>query len=101
MTGVELHRAELLRVSPARAHERDRPVDLLGQLLVALPGRAAGHEVLVPGVRLAQVGVTAAGQGPAQVQGGRRAVIRLEQPARVRCPGFWCELDAVDRVTAV
>ena len=101
VAGVELHRAELPGVGPARVHERDRPVDLVRQLLIALPGRAAGHEVLVPGVHLAQVGIAAAGQGPAQVQRGRRAVIRLQQPARVRRPGRGGELDAVDRVAPV
>ncbi len=40
VAGVELHRAELPRVSPARVHERDRPVNLARQLLVALPGQA-------------------------------------------------------------
>ena len=81
VAGVELHRAELPGIGTAGVHERDRPVDLVRQPLVALPRRAAGHEVLVPGVHLAQVGVAAAGQGPAQVQRGRRAVIRLQQPA--------------------
>jgi hypothetical protein len=70
VAGVELHRAELLGVGSAGVHERDGPVDLLGQPLVALPGRAAGHEVLVPGVDLAQVGVPAAGEGAAHVQRG-------------------------------
>jgi len=101
MAGVELHRTELPGVSPARVHERDRPVDLVRQLLIALPGRTAGHEVLVPGVHLAQVGVAAAGQGPAQVQGGRRAVIRLKQAARVRRPRRGRGLDAVDRIAPV
>ena len=101
VAGVELHRTELPGVSPARVHERDRPVDLVRQLLIALPGRTAGHEVLVPGVHLAQVGVAATGEGPAQVQGGRRAVIRLEQPARVRRPRRGGELDAVDRIAPV
>ena len=38
VAGVELHRTELPGVSPARVHERDRPVDLVRQLLIALPG---------------------------------------------------------------
>ena len=37
MAGVELYRPELFGVSPARVHERDRPVDLLRHLLLALP----------------------------------------------------------------
>ena len=92
---------ELPWVGPARVHERDRSVDLVRELLVALPGRAAGHEVLVPGVHLAQVGVAAAGERPAQVQRRRRAVIRLEQPPGVGRPRLGGELDAVDRVAPV
>ena len=57
---VELHAVELLRVIVAGLHERERTIDLAGELLVALPGRALRHEVLVPGVRLVEVGVAAA-----------------------------------------
>ena len=59
VAGVELDPVELLRVGPAGVHERQRAVDLAGQPLVALPGRDSAHEVLVPGVDLAQVGVAA------------------------------------------
>ncbi len=101
MAGVELHGAELFRVSSAGMHEGNRPVDLARQPLIALPGRAAGHEVLVPGMDLAKVGVPAAGEGPAHVQRDRRAVIRVQQPARVRRPGPGGELDPVHRVAPV
>ena len=39
-------------VDPARGHERERALDLGGDLLVALPLRRARDEVLVPGVHL-------------------------------------------------
>ena len=101
VAGVELHRAELVGIGPAGVHERDGPVDLVGQLLVALPGRAGRHEVLVPGVDLAQVGVPAAGEGAAHVQRGRRAVVGVEQAVRVRRAGRGGELEPVHRVTPV
>ena len=62
---VELDAVELLRVDAAGVHERERAVDLAGELLVALPGRALRDEVLVPGVRLVQVGVAAVRERPA------------------------------------
>ena len=102
MAGVELDRVELLRVGAAGPHEGQRPVDLARQPLVALAGRAGSRdEVLVPGVDLAQVGVAARGERPAQVQRHRRAVVGAQQPAGVGRAGLRGELEAVDRVAAV
>src|SRR3954452_8471215 len=77
---VELDPVELLRVSPARLHEGERTVDFPGKLLVALPSRALRYEVLIPALRLVQVGESAVRERSAKVQGHGRAVVRLEQP---------------------
>ncbi|MGX1269451.1 hypothetical protein RKD18_002645 [Streptomyces phaeoluteigriseus] len=99
--GVELDGLELLRVGPAGVHEVERLVDLAGQLLVALAGRGRLDEVLVPGVDLAQVGVTAGGEGADQVQRGGGRVVHPLQALGVRDAGGLVEVEAVDRVTAV
>ena len=96
--GVELDGAELLRVGPAGVHEVQRVVDLAGELLVALPGRGRLHEVLVPGVHLAQVGVAAGGEGAHQVQRRGGGVVHPLQPLGVRDAGRLGEVEAVDRV---
>src|SRR6202046_2646811 len=62
VAGVQLNRAQLIGVGAACPHERQRPGDLPGQPLVPLPGRALRDEVLVPGMHLVQVGVTAGGE---------------------------------------
>jgi hypothetical protein len=98
---VELHPMELLRVSAAGLHERKRAIDLAGELLVALPGRALRHEVLIPGVRLVEVGVPAACERPAHVQSPSRAVVRLEQPRRIGSPRLGCELEVVHSIAAI
>ena len=74
---------ELLGVGAAGVHERQRAVDLAGEPLVALPGRALGDEVLVPGVHLVQVGVAAAGERAAQVERHRGGVVGPQQPLGV------------------
>ena len=101
VTGVELHRPQLFRLRAAGPHEGQCPVDLAGQPLVALAGRALGDEVLVPGVHLAQVRVAARGECAAQVQRDRRAVIGTQQPGRVGRAVGRGEIEAVDRVAAV
>jgi hypothetical protein len=99
--GVELDGLELLRVGPAGLHEVQRLVDLARQLLVALPGRRGLHEVLVPGVHLAQVGVAAGGEGADQVERGGGGVVHPLQALGVRDAGLLVEGEAVDRVAAV
>lgn len=101
MGGVELDGLELLRVGAAGPHEVQRVVDLARQLLVALPGRGGLHEVLVPGVHLAQIGVAAGGEGAHQVERGGGGVVHPLQALGVRDAGLLVEVEAVDRVTAV
>ena len=101
VAGVELHPVELLRVSAAGLHERERTIDLAGELLVALPGRALRHEVLIPGVRLVEVGVAAAGERPAEVQSPGGAVVRLQQSRRVGSPRLGCELEVVHGIASI
>ena len=86
VAGVELDRAELGRIGPAGVHEGQRAVDLAGQGLVPPPCRAGRHEVGVPRVHLAQVGVAALGERTAQVERGRRVVAGAQHPLRVRGP---------------
>ena len=53
VAGVEVDLVELRldsRVDAARLHEAQGPVDLVGELLVALALAAAGDELLVPRV---------------------------------------------------
>ena len=99
--GEELDGLELLRVGPAGVHEVQRLVDLAGELLVALAGRGRLHEVLVPGVHLAQVGVAAGGEGADQVERGGGGVVHPLQALGVRDAGRLVEVEAVDRVAAV
>ena len=101
MAGVELHGPQLVGIGAARPHEGQRPVDLPGQPLVALPGRAGPDEVLVPGVDLVQVGVAAGGEGAALVQRHGGAVVGAQQAVRVGRAGLGGEVEAVDRVAAV
>lgn len=99
--GVELDGLELLRVRAAGPHEVQRAVDLARELLVALAGRGRLHEVLVPGVHLAQVRVTAGGEGADQVERGRGRVVHPLQALGVRDAGLLVEGEAVDRVASV
>ena len=101
VAGVELDPVELLRVGAARLHERQRPIDLVGKLLVAPPGRALRHEVLVPSVHLVQVGIAAIRERAGEVQGDRRAVVRVQQPRGVGTARLGRELEAVHRLAAV
>ena len=101
VAGVQLYGAQLLRVRAAGVHESEGPVDLAHQPLVVLARRAGPDEVLVPGVRPAQVRETAGCVGPAQVERDRGAVVSAQQPIRVRRPGLRGEVEAVDGVAAV
>ena len=101
VAGVEVDAVELVGVGADRLHEGQRPVDLAGQLLVALADRRLADEVGVPGVHLAQVGVAAGDEGADQVQRRGGGVVDLDQPLRVGHPGLGGEVEAVDRVAAV
>ncbi len=92
---------ELLRVRAARLQEGQRVVDVPGQALVPLADRRAGHEVPVPLVHLAQVGVAAGGEGADQVERRGGGVVHPLEPLRVRRAGLGGELQAVDRIPTV
>jgi hypothetical protein len=59
-----------LGVHPGGPHEAQRPVDLVRELLVALPDRARRDELLVPGVHPVECGEAALGERPHEVEGG-------------------------------
>ena len=83
MAGVDVDLAEVgvrLGVHAGGAHEPQRPVDLAGELVVALAGRARRHELLVPGVDPVERGEPALGERAHEVQRGRRLVVRLHEP---------------------
>ncbi len=101
VAGVEVDPVELVGVGADGLHEGERPVDLLAELLVAPADRRAAHEVGVPGVHLAQVGVPTGDERADEVQRGRGRVVDLDQPLRVGDPGLRGEVEAVDGVAAV
>ena len=101
MARVEVDPVELVGVGADRVHEAHRPVDLLRQLLVARPDRRVAHEVGVPGVHLAQVGVAAGDERTHEVQRRRGRVVDLEQPRGVVATRLGRERVAVDRVAPV
>ena len=101
MAGVEVDPVELVGVGADRGHEAHRPVDLVGDLLVALADRRADDEVGVPGVDLAQVGVAAGDERAHEVQRRGAGVVGLDQPLRVGDAGLGGEVEAVDGVAAV
>ncbi len=70
-------------VDAAGAHEGERPVDLGGDGLVALALGAGCDELLGPGVHAGEVGETALGERPEQVQRGGRLVVGLHEPVGV------------------
>ena len=73
-------------VDPAGVHEAQGAVDALGDVLEAAALGGAGHELLVPGVDLAEVGETALGEGPQQIEGGHGLLVGGDQPGRGRAP---------------
>ena len=101
VAGVEVDAVELVGVGPDRLHEVQRAVDLGGHLLVAAADLGAEHEVGVPGVHLAQVGVPAGDEGAHEVQRRGRRVVDLHEPLRVRDARGLVEVEAVDGVAAV
>ena len=101
VAGVELDGPQLVRVGAAGPHERQRAVDLAGQPLVALTGRALPDEVLVPRVHLMQVGVAASGERAAQVQRDGGAVVGAQHPVRVVHARLRREVESVDGIAPV
>ena len=78
---VQLRRVR--EVDPAGTHEADRPLDLRGDDLVALPFRRARDELLVPHLHLRQVGEAALREGAQQIERGRGLVVGLDHPLRI------------------
>ena len=70
------------------------------RLLVAPALGAGGDELLVPLVDPAEVGEAALGEGPQQVQRGRRLVVGLQQALRAGDRAAAVEGDVVDHVAA-
>ena len=101
VAGVEVDAVELVGVGADRLHEVERAVDLGRHLLVLAAHLGTEHEVGVPGVHLAQVGVPAGDEGAHEVQRRRRRVVDLHEPLRVVGAGLGGELEAVDGVAAV
>ncbi len=90
MTGPEVDLLQGLlaaQVDPAGAHEAHGPLDLPGDGVVAPAFAAGGHELLVPGVHLGEVGEAALGEGPEQVQRGGGLVVGGEQAGGIRRAG--------------
>ncbi len=100
--GVEVHlvKGGRLHVDAARLHEAQGALDLGRDGLVAPALGARGHELLVPGMDLAQVGEAPLGEGPQQVQRGRRLVVGGEEPLRVGRSGRGSRHEVVHAVAA-
>ena len=92
---------ELVGVGADRLHEREGAVDVVGHRLVLLAGRGLAHEVGVPRVHLAQVGVATGDEGAHEVQRRRGRVVDVDEPLRVVGAGVGGEVEAVDGVAAV
>ena len=90
----------VLGVDAAGAHEAQRPVDLAGDVVVALALRARRDELLVPRVDAAEGGEAALGERPQQVQRRRRLVVRLDEAVRVGHPHVGERARVVDDVAA-
>ena len=73
----------VLDLDPAGAHELEGTVDVVGELLVAPSLGARRHELLGPRVHPGEIGETALGERPYQVQCGRRLVVRLDESVGV------------------
>src|SRR5487761_1120838 len=103
MAGPEVHlvQADLTaEVDPAGPHEAKRPLDLRRDGLVTLALPAGADELLVPCVDLGQVGESALGEGPQQVERRRRLVVRREETGRIWGAGLDGRGVVVDQVPA-
>jgi hypothetical protein len=88
------------QVDAAGLHEAQGPLDAVGDDRVAAAGRAAGDELLVPGVDPVQVGEPALGEGAHQVQRGGRLVVGPADPLGVGAAAVRVGGQAVDDVAA-
>ena len=89
-----------LDLDAAGPHEPERTVDLAGELFVPLAFRARRHELLCPRVHPGEVGETALGERPQQVQGRGRLVVRLHEAFGIRDASGFGRRRVVDDVAA-
>ena len=99
--GVELDALELLRVGAAGLHEGQRAVDVGGETVVELPGRRLAHEVLVPRVHLAQVGVATLRECTDEVECRAGGVVGAHHARGVGATRRSVEGDLVDGIAEV
>ena len=86
--GVEVDLVDggrLREVDAAGRHEPQRRRDAVGDGAVTLAFGRGADELLVPGMDPGEVGETALGEGPEQVQSLRALLVRLDHPLRIRC----------------
>ena len=100
MGRIQVNVAQRLKVDASGSHELNRPVDVLGQRLVACVGRIR-HETLIPAVHLAQVGVATLREGADQIQRRGRVVVQRQKTLRVGFACFGRELEGVHGVATV
>ena len=97
--GAKLRRP--LRREAAGAHEAQALGDMLGKLLVAMPGGAVLDEAEIPPMHVIEIGVAALREGAQQIERRRRLPVGHQHALRVRRARFLGELDAVDDVAAI
>ena len=90
-----------LRGEPAGAHEAQALGDMLGELLIAMPGRAVLDEAEIPPVHVIEIGVAALRERAQQIERRRRLPVGHQHALRVGRARFLGELDAVDDVAAI
>ena len=88
-------------VEPDGAHEAQGLGDVLGDLLVAVPGRAVLDEAEIPPMHMLEIGVAALREGAQQVERCRRLPIGHQHAMRIGNARGLGELDAVDDVAAI
>ncbi len=104
VAGIEARGAKLRRVvgvQPAGAHEAQGLGDVLGELLVAMPGRAVLDEAEIPAMHMLEIGIAALGEGAQQIERRRRLAVGHQHALRVGHAGRFGELGAVDDVAAI
>ena len=99
--GVELDALELLGISAARLHEGQRAIDVGGEAVIELSGGRLAHEVLVPRVDLAQVGVATLRERADEVERGTGGVVGAQHACGVGATCRRVEGDLVDRIAEV
>ena len=101
---IEARGAKLRRVvrrEPDGAHEAQRLGDMLGDLLVAVPGGAVLDEAEIPPMHMLEIGVAALREGTQQIERRGRLAIGHQHALRVGNARGLGELDAVDDVAAI